>query len=102
MSNRLTCVLKLTSWSPMINRPICSSYAMIGFQAILGLGGLILGAHLFVLAAESMAGLFNMSPLILALLIAPLATEAPNLPALPPAADRDSHPPRPWSRCNGR
>ena len=49
------------------------SYAMIGFQAILGLGGLILGAHLFVMAAESMAGLFAMSPLILALLIAPLA-----------------------------
>ena len=55
------------------------SYAMIGFQATLGLGGLIVGAHLFVMAAESMAGLFSMSPLILALLIAPLATELPEM-----------------------
>jgi cation:H+ antiporter len=55
------------------------SHAMIGFQALLGLGGLILGAHLFVTAAESMAGLFAMSPLILALLIAPLATELPEM-----------------------
>ena len=55
------------------------SYAMIAFQAFLGLGGLIIGAHLFVLAAESMAGLFAMSPLILALLIAPLATELPEM-----------------------
>lgn len=55
------------------------SYAMIGLQAFLGLGGLILGAHLFVMAAESMAGLFAMSPLILALLIAPLATELPEM-----------------------
>jgi cation:H+ antiporter len=55
------------------------SYAMVGFQVFLGLGGLIVGAHLFVLAAESMAGLFAMSPLILALLIAPLATELPEM-----------------------
>ena len=55
------------------------SHAMIGFQALLGLGGLIVGAHLFVMAAESMAGLFSMSPLILALLIAPLATELPEM-----------------------
>ncbi|MGE0643817.1 MAG: sodium:calcium antiporter [Nitrospira sp.] len=55
------------------------SYPMIGLQASLGLGGLILGAHLFVMAAESMAGLFEMSPLILALLIAPLATELPEM-----------------------
>ena len=55
------------------------SYPMISLQAFLGLGGLILGAHLFVMAAESMAGLFEMSPLILALLIAPLATELPEM-----------------------
>jgi cation:H+ antiporter len=55
------------------------SYSMIGLQTFLGLGGLILGAHLFVMAAESMAGLFAMSPLILALLIAPLATELPEM-----------------------
>jgi cation:H+ antiporter len=55
------------------------SHPMIAFQAILGLAGLILGAHLFVMAAESMAGLFSMSPLILTLLIAPLATELPEM-----------------------
>ncbi|HMS84140.1 MAG TPA: hypothetical protein PKD12_10860 [Nitrospira sp.] len=55
------------------------SHPMIAFQALLGLGGLILGAHLFVMAAESMAGLFSMSPLILTLLIAPLATELPEM-----------------------
>ncbi len=55
------------------------SHPMIALQAFLGLGGLILGAHLFVMAAESMAGLFSMSPLILALLIAPLATELPEM-----------------------
>ena len=55
------------------------SHPMIAFQALLGLGGLIMGAHLFVLAAESMAGLFSMSPLILTLLIAPLATELPEM-----------------------
>jgi cation:H+ antiporter len=55
------------------------SHVMIAFQALLGLGGLILGAHLFVMAAESMAGLFSMSPLILTLLIAPLATELPEM-----------------------
>ncbi|MBX3324434.1 MAG: hypothetical protein U0223_21525 [Nitrospira sp.] len=55
------------------------SHPMIAFQALLGLVGLILGAHLFVMAAESMAGLFSMSPLILTLLIAPLATELPEM-----------------------
>jgi cation:H+ antiporter len=44
------------------------SYALIGLQAVAGLGGLALGAHLFAI-----------SPLILALLIAPLATELPEM-----------------------
>jgi cation:H+ antiporter len=55
------------------------SYLMIGLQSLVGLAGLILGAHLFVTAAESMAGALDMSPLILALLIAPLATELPEM-----------------------
>jgi cation:H+ antiporter len=55
------------------------SRIMIGLQAFAGLAGLILGAHLFVSAAESMAGMFAVSPLILALLIAPLATELPEM-----------------------
>jgi cation:H+ antiporter len=55
------------------------SYVMIGIQGLLGLAGLIVGAHLFVTAAEAMAGAFAMSPLMLALLIAPLATELPEM-----------------------
>lgn len=55
------------------------SHLMIGLQAFTGLAGLILGAHLFVTAAESMAGTFSVSPLLLALLIAPLATELPEM-----------------------
>lgn len=55
------------------------SHFMIGLQLLTGLAGLILGAHLFVTAAESMAGTFEVSPLLLALLIAPLATELPEM-----------------------
>jgi cation:H+ antiporter len=55
------------------------SQVMIVLQSLTGLAGLILGAHLFVNAAEAMAGAFAMSPLILALLIAPLATELPEM-----------------------
>jgi cation:H+ antiporter len=55
------------------------SYQLIGLQAIAGLGGLALGAHLFVTAAESTAHFLGISPLILALLIAPLATELPEM-----------------------
>ncbi|WP_455241453.1 sodium:calcium antiporter [Petrachloros mirabilis] len=55
------------------------AYGLIGLQAITGLGGLVLGAHLFVTAAESTAQFLEISPLILALLIAPLATELPEM-----------------------
>ncbi len=55
------------------------SHLVIVPQALLGLAGLVLGAHLFITAAESMAGALAMSPLILALLIAPLATELPEM-----------------------
>lgn len=55
------------------------SYAMIGLQGAVGLMGLVLGAHLFVTAAETIAASLAMSPLILALLIAPLATELPEM-----------------------
>jgi cation:H+ antiporter len=54
-------------------------YGLIGLQAMAGLGGLALGAHLFITAAESTAHLLEISPLILALLIAPLATELPEM-----------------------
>lgn len=55
------------------------SYAAITLQAMIGLSGLAVGAHLFVTAAESTAHLLAISPLILALLIAPLATELPEM-----------------------
>jgi cation:H+ antiporter len=55
------------------------SFGLIGVQGILGLAGLALGAHLFVLAAETIAGALAISPLILALLVAPLATELPEM-----------------------
>ncbi len=55
------------------------SYAVITLQALAGLGGLALGAHLFVSAADATAQLLAISPLILALLIAPLATELPEM-----------------------
>lgn len=55
------------------------SFGLIGLQGALGLAGLALGAHLFVLAAETIAGVLSISPLILALLVAPLATELPEM-----------------------
>jgi len=55
------------------------SFGLIGLQGVLGLVGLALGAHLFVLAAETIAGALSISPLILALLVAPLATELPEM-----------------------
>lgn len=55
------------------------AFAMIGLQGALGLIGLVAGAHLFVTAAKSLSAELNVSPLLLALLIAPLATELPEM-----------------------
>ncbi|OGW69449.1 MAG: hypothetical protein A3A88_00510 [Nitrospirae bacterium RIFCSPLOWO2_01_FULL_62_17] len=55
------------------------SYVMIAVQGVVGLAGLAAGAHLFVTAAKSIAEVLHVSPLILALLIAPLATELPEM-----------------------
>jgi cation:H+ antiporter len=55
------------------------SFPMIGIQGILGLVGLVAGAHLFVTAAKSLSAELSVSPLLLALLIAPLATELPEM-----------------------
>jgi cation:H+ antiporter len=55
------------------------SYAVIALQAGAGLAGLAGGAHLFVTAAKDMASVLGVSPLLLALLIAPLATELPEM-----------------------
>ncbi len=50
---------------------------MIAAQAVVGLGLLIGGAHLFVHAVEDVALGMGVSPLILSLLVAPVATELP-------------------------
>ena len=55
------------------------SYGLIGMQSVVGLVGLVGGAHLFVTAAKSLAGELDVSPLLLSLLIAPLATELPEM-----------------------
>ena len=55
------------------------SYGMIGLQAVIGLCGLAIGAHLFVRGADAIAAQLDVSPLLLALLIAPLATELPEM-----------------------
>lgn len=54
-------------------------YGWIVLQMLIGLAGLACGAHLFVTAADAMASFLSISPLILALLIAPLATELPEM-----------------------
>ena len=63
-------------WARRSSRP---SYTLIGMQAAVGLLGLVGGAHLFVTAAKSLAGELDVSPLLLSLLIAPLATELPEM-----------------------
>jgi len=55
------------------------SYLMIVVQALAGLAGLAAGAHVFVTATGTIAKAVHVSPLILALLIAPLATELPEM-----------------------
>ena len=70
-----------TSLDPLFfaRRAARPSYALISFQGTLGLLGLVIGAHLFVTAAKSLSVELNVSPLLLALLIAPLATELPEM-----------------------
>lgn len=60
-------------------RSTTPSYFRIGLQGVVGLVGLVAGAHLFVTAAKSIAAEMDVSPLLLALLIAPLATELPEM-----------------------
>lgn len=55
------------------------SFGMIALQGAVGMVGLVGGAHLFVTAAHSLSESLHVAPLILALLIAPLATELPEM-----------------------
>ncbi len=47
------------------------------FQVILALAGIILGADMFVNNIENVSKLFGLSPLVLSLIITPIATELP-------------------------
>jgi cation:H+ antiporter len=60
-------------------RSAIPSYGAIAAQLAAGMAGLVGGAHLFVTAAKAMAAAMDVSPLLLALLIAPLATELPEM-----------------------
>ena len=51
--------------------------ALVATQAVVGLGMLIGGAHMFVHVVEDVAAGMGVSPLILSLLVAPVATELP-------------------------
>jgi len=53
------------------------STTLMGFQALVGVLGIIILAHLFIGQIETLAGLWHISPLIISLLIVPIATEMP-------------------------
>ncbi|KJS67079.1 MAG: membrane protein [Peptococcaceae bacterium BICA1-7] len=50
---------------------------LVIIQLVVSLGGIVLGAHFFVNGIEHIAGVLHISPLVLALFIAPVATELP-------------------------
>ncbi len=54
-----------------------NSLSVILFQVSVSLAGIVAGAHMFVGALSEIAMMFDVSPLVLSLLIAPLATELP-------------------------
>lgn len=70
-----------TQLEPLVlsRRALLPSYGMIGLQGMMGLIGLVAGAHLFVTAAKSLSAELGVSPLLLSLLVAPLATELPEM-----------------------
>ncbi|MHC1681609.1 MAG: sodium:calcium antiporter [Clostridiaceae bacterium] len=53
------------------------SFLLINFQLIISLAFIVLGAHTFVNNVEQVSDTFNISPLILSLIITPIATELP-------------------------
>ncbi|MCA9419924.1 MAG: hypothetical protein KC592_02830 [Nitrospira sp.] len=55
------------------------SYGIILLQGVVGVTTLILGSQLFVYVADNLASTLEVSPLLLTLFIAPLATELPEL-----------------------
>jgi len=71
--------LALASLPPLRFQPGSSHPALwlIGGQTVTGLGGIIAGAHLFVQHVTSLAADLSVPPLVLSLIIAPIATELP-------------------------
>lgn len=53
------------------------SMGFILFQVVLALTGIILGAEMFVENIENVSTIFGLSPLVLSLIITPIATELP-------------------------
>lgn len=56
---------------------IKENFSLINFQLIISLSLIVLGAHVFVNNVEIISDTFNISPLILSLIITPIATELP-------------------------
>ncbi len=53
------------------------SLTLVIVQLVISLVGIVIGAHMFVGAVGTVAGLLGISPLILSLIITPIATELP-------------------------
>ncbi|MBI3607609.1 MAG: sodium:calcium antiporter [Nitrospirae bacterium] len=60
-----------------LRRSTHPGYIVIALQVIAGLGVIIWGAHLFVGTIQTVATIMGLSPLLLSLLITPIATELP-------------------------
>ena len=67
--------------APLIlaRRSTVPSYAMIGRQVAIGLIGLVGGAYLFITVVKSLSAELAVSPLLLSVLITPMATELPEM-----------------------
>jgi cation:H+ antiporter len=53
------------------------NWGSIVFQSLLGLAGIVIGAHLFVGVIDTLAVVIGITPLVLSLIVAPIATELP-------------------------
>lgn len=60
-----------------LRRSTHPGYAVIAAQVLAGLGVIIWGAHLFVGTIQTVATMVGFSPLLLSLLVTPIATELP-------------------------
>ncbi len=65
------------SLSKLLNIPAKYTKPAIWIQILLSLAGLVVLAHLFVNEIKYFAGVLNIHPLVMSLLLAPIATELP-------------------------